>query len=204
MSSAAMAFQQEVGAQLARALGEDYKFFRSRLELRRPCGDGFNVLVLSGSNKYSPFISLEFYFGRNFAEAKRIEKLLGPTTFHYHIQQYSLNRNRMSGLVYEGPYTWSIDITRPMGSLLSELVSAVEGMANPFFERFATIRAARDAVASDDDWCFGGPIFWRQLILLDAAMEDLGHFKEWAVQLDDFNRSQAEQEIEKLMQLGIR
>jgi hypothetical protein len=122
MSSAAMAFQQEVGAQLARALGPDYKFFRSRLELRKPCGDGFNVLVLSGYNKYSPFISLSFYFGRNFAKAKRIEKLLGPTTFHYHIQQFSVNRNNMTGLVYEGPHTWSIDITKPMGSLLSELV----------------------------------------------------------------------------------
>jgi hypothetical protein len=204
MSSAAVNYQNEIGAQLVRALGNNYKFLRSRHELRTPSLEGHNVLVLSGSHKYSPYISLSFYFGCNFAAVKSVEKLLGTNLCYYHIQQYSVNRNHMHGLVYAGPYTWSVDITAPMGSLVSEIASAIQGIANPFFDRFATMNSARDAIATDDPWCFGGPLFWRQLLLLDAAMDDLAHFNHWAVQLDEFNRRQAEEEIKKLAQHGIR
>jgi hypothetical protein len=204
MSSAAVAFQQDIGAQLARALGSQYRFFKSRLELRASNGDGHNVLVLAGSSKYSPFISLEFYFGRNYALAKRVEQLLGGTPFSYHIQQYSLNRNHMNDLAYSGPYTWSLDITKPSGSLIAEMMLAVHGIADPFFQRFYSIESARNAIAADDPWCFGGPAFWKQLLLLDAAMNELPHFEDWATQLDDFSQSQAQAELEKLAVLGIR
>ena len=188
---------------MATLLGKNYRFFKSRLELRAPSDDGENVLVLSAASKFSPYISLAFYFGRHYAVARPIEKLLEYTRWPYHIQQYSLNRTHMSGLTYSGPYSWSIDITNPMESLVSEIESAVHGMAEPFFKRFATISAARDAIAADDPWCFAGPIFWRQLLILDGAMDDLNHFRKWAVCLDDFNRTQALADLEKLAQRGI-
>jgi len=204
MSSAAVAFQQQIGAELARTFEGQYQFFKSRLELRSSIDEAHNVLIMSGSNKYSPYISLAFYFGRNFGLARRVEKLLGGTPFYYHIQQYSLNRNQMKGIEYSGPYTWSLDITRPVGSLVSEIKYAIEGLANPFFSRFHSIESARNAIAADDPWCFGGPIFWKQLLLLDAAMNELSHFRAWATRLDEFQHTQAEEELEKLALIGIR
>ena len=197
MASSAELFQQQLGAQVAALLGGKYKFFKSRLELRAEAPDGHNVIILSGSNKWSPHISLSFYFGRNFSDAKRVEKLLGEHQFYYHIQQYSLNRESMQGLTYRGPYTWSVDITAPPDSLASEVVAAIHGIADPFFERFATIKAARDALAADDPWCFGGKPFWSQLLLLDLAMGNQPHFERWAERLDDFTRSQVDEKLSK-------
>ena len=203
MSSAAVAFQQRIGAELERAFDGEYQFFKSRLELRGADETDRNVLILAGSNKYSPYLSIEFYFGRNFEAARRVEKLLGDTPFYYHIQQYSLNQRNMKSLQYEGPYSWSLDISKPIDSLISEMKYAVEGIANPFFERFNSIESARDAVASDDSWCFGGPIFWKQLLILDAAMNEIAHFKKWATQLDEFAVKQSNEMLDKLAQVDI-
>src|SRR5262245_39441408 len=204
MSSAAVAFQQQIGEELARAFGGKYQFFKSRLELRATHQNDRNVLILAGSTKYSPYISLEFYFGRNFEAARRVEKLLGGSPFYYHIQQYSLNRNHMKGLQYNGPYSWSLDISKPNAALISELKYAIEGITTPFFERFQSIESARDAIALDDPWCFGGKIFWKQLLLLDAAMNDMAHFKEWSTKLDEFARRQVDEVLDKLARVGIR
>ena len=110
----------------------------------------------------------------------------------------------MTGLPYDGPYSWSVDISKPIGSLVSEMKYAIESIANPFFERFDSIQSARDAIASDDSWCFGGPIFWKQLLILDAAMNQLGHFKEWAKRLDEFATRQSNEVLDQLAQVGIR
>src|SRR5437868_11304865 len=93
-------FQRNLGANLANALGGQYRFFKSRLELRADAPDGHNVVILAGSTKYSPHISVDFYFGRHFAQAKLVEKRLGSHQFYYHIQQLSLNRKHMAGLDY--------------------------------------------------------------------------------------------------------
>ena len=199
MTSSAATFQQALGAQIAGLLGGPYKFYKSRLELRAQVPDGHNVIILSGANKYSPHISVSFYFGRNFAAAKEIEQLLGKHQFYYHIQQYSPNRNVLKGLPYTGPYTWSVDIEKPPATLPSEIVEAIHGIADPFFDRFSTMTKARDAIAADDPWCFGGRTFWSQLLLLDLALGDLQHFERWAKSLDEFNRAQAEETIAKYM-----
>ena len=188
-------FQRRLGADLAAALGAPYRFFKARLELRAEAPDGHNVVILAGSTKYSPSISVNFYFGRNFAEAKRIEKRLGDHQFYYHIQQFSPNRRHMNGLDYSGPFTWSVEINNPPRTLAAELAEAVRGMAAPFFERFSDMRAARDAVAANDPWCFGGKTCWRQVLLLDMALNDLEHFERWRANLHELAQRQASEMI---------
>ena len=117
--------------------------------------------MVAGSTKYSPHNSVDFYFGRHFADAKRVEECLEGHQFYYHIQQFSPNRKHMVGLYYDGPYTWSVDINDPPKTLVPELAEAIEGMAVPFLKRFSDIRSARDAIAANDPWCFGGKAFWR-------------------------------------------
>ena len=190
-------FSKQLGAEIAVALGSDYKFYKSRLEIRRDAPDGQDVIILAPSAKYSPHINFAFYFGRNFAVAKRLEKSVGDHQFYYHIQQFSLNRQPLYAPSYDGPDNWDIDITNPPSNLCSEVVGAIQAMAYPFFKRFASIKAARDAIASDDPWCIGGPMYWRQLLLLDLASDDLSHFTNWYMQLDDWTRDQADQEIAK-------
>ena len=197
MALTAAQFQQQLGEEIAKAFDGQYRFFKSRLELRRKSGSGDDVVILAGSNKYSPNISISFYFGRNFATAKQLEKRVGGHQFYYHIQQYSPRRDGMPGLEYSGPCSWSVDINSPPKSLVAEIVSAVHGMADPFFARFSTIESARDAIARNDPWCFGGKVFWRQLLLLDAAMDDLPHFQKWATRLGSFERAQAAPLVEQ-------
>jgi len=72
MYSASVTFQRDVGAQVATLLGKNYRFFKSRLELRAPSDDGENVLVLSAASKFSPYISLAFYFGRHYFGTPRM------------------------------------------------------------------------------------------------------------------------------------
>jgi hypothetical protein len=101
----------------------------------------------------------------------------------------------MQGLEYAGPYNWSVNINDPPKTLLSELTDAIRGMAVPFFERFSDIRSARDAIAADDPWCFGGRLCWRQLLLLDLAINDLEHFERWRSGLDELYQRQASEMI---------
>jgi hypothetical protein len=201
MQLTANTFLQQLGEQIASSLGAEYKFYKSRLEVRTAVPGGHNVIILGGSNQSSPRISISFYFGKNFASAKKIEKMCGSHQFYYHIQQYSIGRSYLYGSQYQGPDTWSIDITSPPVNLLTEIVEAIHGMAMPFFQRFNTIEAARDAIAADDPWCFGGPFYWRQLLLLDLAMNDISHFESWAYKLDDYNRQQAYEEIRKFREV---
>ncbi|HEY3319365.1 MAG TPA: hypothetical protein VGP72_02675 [Planctomycetota bacterium] len=184
-----------MGAQVADALGQ-YQFFRSRCEFRKSAGEGDDVIVLSGNNKWSPHIHLSFHVGRNFAAAKPIEKLLGLTPFYYQIHQWSQNTRYAKSLRFAGPCTWSIDINSPPESLVPEIVAAIHGIADPFLERFAKIEVARDALATNDPWCVGGSILWRQLLVLDLTLNDLAHFETWAKSnLKDFSRVQAAEMI---------
>jgi len=195
MAISARQFKQSIGAELVDALNGQYKFFKSRVELRADASDGHNVIVLAGATKYSPYISVDFYFGRNFASAKQIERRLGEHQFYYHIHQYSPNRKAMKGLDYSGPYTWSVDINNPPKTLVTELAGAIQGMAVPFFERFADIQTARDALAANDRWCLGGTTFWHQLLIIDLAINDLAHFERWSETLEGFDRKQASEMI---------
>ena len=187
-------FQQHVGAQLATELGGTFKFYRSRLELRRSGAAGADVIVIAGSTKWSPLISLSFYFGRAFDQVRKIERALGIAGLPYHVQQYSPNVRLMTGIGYAGPHTWEVDLGRQPADLVRELRAAIEGMAYPFFERFREPRDARDAIVTDDPWCFDGRgPFWRSVFLLDAALDDLAHFKSWSERLEPFYAAQANQ-----------
>jgi hypothetical protein len=190
--SEARRFQQQKGTELAAEFAGEFRFYRSRLELRRANGDGADVIILSGSTKWSPLISLSFYFGRSFDRIRQIEKQLGLSTSPYHIQQYSLNLQHMIGIGYAGRHTWDIDLRQPPSGLAREMKAAIQGMAFPFFERFHQLSAARDAVASNDPWCFGARGHsWRSLFLLDTALGDLAHFRTWSERLEPLYAAQA-------------
>jgi hypothetical protein len=78
-------------------------------------------------------------------------------------------------------------------------------MAYPFFDRFRELRAARDALASRDPWCFGAAGHsWCSLFLLDAALNDLQHFKDWMPSLDPFYAPKAAEMLGSFERLGRR
>ena len=200
-------YLQQLGSELEVQLGDGFKFSRSRLELRRKANDGADVIILAGSTKYSPFISVAFYFGRNFDEAKRLEKLTGDHPMPYHIQQYSPNLRSMRGLSYAGPSTWEVDITNPPEKLAQQITVAIKAMAYPFFEKFSTLQAAQIALADGDSWCFNarGP-FYHMLLKVDASLKDLEHFEQWSKCLQDFYRNQSTESLmkyKKAIEIGI-
>jgi|EndMetStandDraft_4_1072995.scaffolds.fasta_scaffold108723_1 hypothetical protein len=197
MATGSSSFQHRLGDQLAIALGEGWKHYKSRNEVRAATGGCDKVVILSGSNKYSPHIELAFYFGCKYSAATKVEKLLGRHQSYYHIHQYSYNRRAFSELPFAGPSGWAVNIESPPLNLVLELADAIRGIAFPFFQRFASMRAARDALAADDPWCFGGSSFWHQLLLLDLALDDTAHFKDWAGDLDAVTRGEAQEQIEK-------
>jgi hypothetical protein len=187
-------FLKRLGEELMPLLGDGFKFYRSKLELRQSRDAGRNVIILSGSNKASPHISVSFYFGRNFDGVRQLERKYGEYPMPQHIQQYSPNLELIEGMEYGGPHSWDVDIRSPPSTLAAELHVALQGMAFPFFRRFADIEVARDALASDDSWCFS---IWTQLFMVDAALGDLAHFRRWMTCLDPFTTEQA---VEKLQQ----
>jgi hypothetical protein len=197
MASASSLFQHRLGEQLAKTLGGEWKYYKSRNELRAPAEEGDRVIILSGSNRYSPDVDVAFYFGCKYTAASKVEELLGGHQFYYHIQQYSYNRHAFSKLPFAGPSTWSVNIESPPSDLPLEVANAIHGIAFPFFERFASMRAARDALAADDPWCFGGKGLWSQTLLLDLALNDVAHFQDWASDFDAFTLSQAQERIAK-------
>lgn len=193
MSSDAKNYLQALGAELAGALGPGYRFFKSALELRAATDAGENLITLGGAMRHSPLVDVAFHFGCSYGAAKAIGKQLGLQA-GAHIVQYSLNRASMKGLPASGPGrgSWSVHIgTPPDAVLVAEMAAAVRGMADPFFARFAGMAAARDAVAGDDPWCLGGKMQWRNVLLLDAALGELDHFRQWATRLDRLNAQQA-------------
>lgn len=191
-------FIKLLGEEVAEELGNEFKFFRSREELRRSAEAGHDVIVFGGSSKYSPEISISFYVGKNFKSVKKIEKALGDSPSYYHIQQYSPNIGGIVGHPYTGPHTWSVDVTNPPKNLTEEFCAALKGIGEPFFERFSTIRKARDGIVADNSWCFGGLTSWRNLLYLDIALDDLSHFKTWSEKLSDFEMGQANEILQEL------
>jgi hypothetical protein len=188
-------FTQWLGAELARELGGRYKFFKSRAELRAVASEGHSVVILAVAAKYSPQVSVAFYFGRNFALVNALERRAGRYQFPHHIQQLSLNRAALALLPYDGPSQWSVDIGDAPSTLVAEVAAAVEGLAAPFFERFASLRAARDALVAKDPWCFAGPFFWRQLLHIDLALGEAEHFVQWSQVLSSHDKAQADAEL---------
>lgn len=197
MTSNSQAFLRDLGAVIAAQLGPEFTYSKSKLELKRKVPEGHDVVILSASAKHSPYINVAFYYGKNFAAARALEKEAHAYAFPYHIQQFSLNWRFGSAKTYHGEGSWSIDLNDPPPDLAWKLVAAIHGIAFPFFSRFSSLLAARNALAADDPDCFGGPPFWRQLLRLDAVLGDTPHFQQWFQCLDDWTRSQAEAEMAK-------
>jgi len=185
---------QHVAAVIGDALGPDWKLYRSRLELRTPSCGGENVIRLCPATRFSPSIWFNVTFGRFYPEVRRVKRLCGWQPSFMHVDYNTYNVRHMERLSYSGPVEWDLDVRDPLpATLVPEVLAAVEDIAVPFFERFATIDSARDAFASGDSWVIGGPVAWRRILLLDAVLDDFGHFEEWsAVILEHDQRRAAE------------
>jgi len=196
--SAANDYQKQLGQEIADLLGSEFRFYKSKLELRRKRADGFDVIVLSGSNKWSPYIDVSFYFGRNYDAARKVEKAIGSHPMPYQIQQYSPNAGSMKALGYLGTGSWEVNIEEPPNDLAHTVKNAIEEIAFPFFTRFSTLKAAQSALENDDSWCFSpkGP-FFHMIFKVDAALNEIEHFKKWSQCLDEFYQDQASEDLAK-------
>jgi hypothetical protein len=197
--SAADNYKKLLGQEIADLFGGESKFYKSKLELKRKRAEGFDVVVLSGSNKWSPYIDISFYFGRNYDAARKVEKALGDHPMPYQIQQYSPNVGSMKGLEYIGDGTWEVNIEEPPKKFAHTIKNAIEDIAFPFFERFSTLKGAQGALENDDSWCFSpkGP-FYHMIFKVDAALNEIDHFKKWSHCLEEFYQKQAFEDLAKL------
>jgi hypothetical protein len=188
--SAAAEYVSALGVAIADQFGAAVTFSKANQRLVWSTAFGGSFVSLSGSNKFSPYISVSFYFGNRYEDATRVEKLIGLAKRYHsagHILQYSLNAHMMKGLAFSSDYTFDIDIRRPPTNLASAIADAIRQIAFPFWDRYPTVRLARDALLSPGEWCFqaGGP-FWESLLYLDAALGELEHYESWLMQLDPF------------------
>src|SRR5256885_2337624 len=138
-------FIRAMGDELVSLLPGEFRHLRSKRMLRRDRGGGADVVVFSATTQFSPGILLAFYFGRWFPEAAKVETRLGWERSLYQIHQLSDNARSMRGLTFDGPYRWSLDVTAPPPSLMSEVASSIGQIAFPFFDRFTTLRDAQKA-----------------------------------------------------------
>jgi hypothetical protein len=193
-------FIRSLGEELQSLLPGAFRNLPSKRMLRRERAGGADVIVFSASTASSPHVLLAFCFGRWFPEAAKVEARLGWQRSYYQVHQLSENAKSMLGLSFDGAHRWSLDITIPPPTLASEVARSIEQIALPFFERFTTLRDAQAAHASNDSWCLPakGPT-WRQMFTIDAALDDISHFRSWAGTLEPFYRRQAD---EALIQIG--
>jgi len=200
--SAAAAYISALGIAVADQFGASVTFSKVDKRLVWPSAFGSTFVSLSGSNKWSPLISVSFYFGNRYEEATKIEQLIGQSKRQRragHIIQYSLNAHLMKGLAFSSDHTFEINIKRPPAHMASAVADAIRQIAGPFWNRYPTVRSARDALLSRDEWCFkaGGP-FWHDLLYLDAALGELEHYESWLSQLEPFYVPFASAELAKV------
>jgi hypothetical protein len=200
--SAASAYVSTIGMAIAGQFGESVKFSKTDNRLVWPTAFGSSFVSLSGSNKWSPLISISFYFGNRYEAATTIEKRAGISKRQQsagHIIQCSLNANQMKGLIFNCNHTFEINIQSPAPDIASSIADAIRQIAFPFWDRYPTARSARDALLTVDGWSVkaGGP-FWRDLLYLDAALGELEHYEAWLSQLDPFYVPYAAAELAKI------
>jgi hypothetical protein len=188
----------QLGLELQDLFNGTFKFHRSKLELRRKFEGGYDVIIIDSASKWSPYISIAFYFGKNFDAVRSVEKKYGLQPSFYHIQQYSMNAMKIPDLNYSGSVFWSVDITNPPSDLAEELMVAIESIAYPFFDRFCDLKQSRDAMIEYNPWCFDARCAsWLSLLKIDMALNDLEHFRDWSNCLDPFFLEQANKKIEE-------
>lgn len=177
MASDAHRFRVRVGEQLAARL-PGFRFLKSKLTLEQRFGGNTHVIVLSGSSKYSPMVSLAYYVGVRFADVTALEKLLGLSPRAYHVGQYSMNASKMRGLT-AAKADWDHDLRSGEETLVEQVEQSVHQVCTPYFARFTTVESARDALEGDDSWCIGGALAWRELLLIGALAHDRSRFDRW-------------------------
>lgn len=200
--SAASQFCARLGADVAANFSGEVTYRKSAQRLTWTTSFGSHSIAISGSNKWSPMISVAFYFGNRYEEASSIERLLGKRGSELrpsHIHNYSHNACHMDGLTFDCATSWSVDIQSPPSSLANEIADAIRQIAFPFWHRYPTMRSAREGMLSGDTWCFqaGGPI-WLDLLYLDAALGELDHYEAWVGTLDAFYVPHASAELERV------
>jgi hypothetical protein len=200
--SAAAEYVSALGIAVADQFGGGVKFSKVGQRLVWPTAFGASFVSLSGSNKWSPLISVSFYFGNRYEDATRVEKRIGVSKSRQragHILQYSSNAHLMKGLTFSSDCTFEINIQSPPVDIASVLADAIRQIAVPFWNRYPTVRSARDALLSRDEWCFkaGGPS-WHDLLYLDAALGELEHYEAWLGQLESFYVPYASAELAKV------
>jgi hypothetical protein len=200
--SAASDFVANLGAEVAGTFGADVEYFRAPRLLVWHTSFGGSFVSLDGSNKWSPYITVSFYFGNRYEDATKIERAIGTIKRQQrpgHILQYSVNAHLMKGLAFSSDFTWRINIHKPPTNLASSIADAIRQIAFPFWNRYPTVRSARDALVSEDTWCFhAGGSLWHDLLYLDAALDELEHYHSWLAQLDPFYVPYASAELLKV------
>jgi hypothetical protein len=200
--SAAAAYVSSLGIAIADQFGASVTYAKVDRRLIWRTGFGTSFVSLSGSNKWSPLISVSFYFGNRYEIVTKIEKLTGASKRQRsagHIVQYSLNAHQMNGLTFSCDHTFRINIQDPPADIAAAVADAIRQIACPFWNRYPTVRSARDALLSSDGWCFkAGVPFWRDLLYLDAALGEFEHYERWLSQLDPFYVPHASAELAKV------
>ena len=200
--SAAAEYVSTLGAAVADEFGAGVAFSKASKCLIWPTVFGGSYVRLSGSNKWSPLISVSFYFGNRYEGATTIERLINLPKRQQragHIHQYSLNAHLMHGLAFSSDYTFQIDIRRPPVDIACTVADAIRQIAVPFWNRYPTVRSARDALLSRDEWCFQADgAFWHDLLYLDAALGELEHFESWLARLEASYMPNASAELVKV------
>ncbi len=105
----------------------------------------------------------------------------------------------MKGLTFSTEYTFKINIQKPPADIDPPSPMQFAKSRFRFWNRYPTVRSARDALLSRDEWCFkaGGP-FWHDLLYLDAALGELEHYESWVSQLEPFYVPYASAELAKV------
>lgn len=203
--SAASEFQRQLGADVVKLLGSDYSFRRSSLRFSKPISNGLLAATFSGSNKWSPSIHLDFYFGIAFSQLSAVEKrlgLLGRYAQSMHLCQYTPNCNVRRLGPFKGQCSWVVDIRSPPPNLAQDVAQAINGLAVPFCEAYGSLEAARKAIVSNDPYVLGGWLAWRTVLYIDFVLGDLKHFEEWSRILEPVYLKQAKDEMQKILALA--
>lgn len=192
----ALEYRKKLGEEVEVLLPHGFKFSRGTLEWKRKTPSGYDVIHMGGKNKYSPYISIQLSFGKVFKEVQKIERMMGCSTFKFHISQDSDFILDYADLPYTGPVQWKVDIDSPRDDLARELAEAIVGLAIPFIDQFPDVASARNELENTEKpWCYS--FHWMQLFHLNAALSNVDRFKAWCVNLDSFQKALAEEYVQK-------
>src|SRR5215475_11276861 len=113
MTSAAKRYRQQLGEDLTRALGSGFTLRRNTLTLAAPIREGTRIIVLAGTSRGSPHITIAFYMGLVFDVVRQVEAALNWKPLPMHVAQFSVNFPNMPGISWHGEPLLAVDIRSP-------------------------------------------------------------------------------------------